>query len=312
MQGIHIQDLTKRYDKKTVVDYISFHIPEGEIFGLIGPNGAGKSTTIKMMTGLTKPTSGIVTVDGQGFEKDDIAIKKKLGVVPQDIALVDDINAVDNLDYFGRLYHLKGKDLKKRIDDVLELTGLQDHRKKKVKTYSGGMKRRLNLAASLMHNPKYLILDEPTVGVDPQSRNAIFSHIKELNKQGTTVLYTSHYMEEVEALCDQIFIMDGGKEVAYGSKDSLRKMLGDTTEIKIALEDHVEHLEEKITTLAGVQKVEQTDANHIALMTNSKDFHLSELIRIVESAGGNFASIYIEEPSLEEIFLRLTGKNLRD
>lgn len=312
MDGIVLREMTKKYGDKTVVDHVSFHIPEGEIFGLIGPNGAGKSTTIKMMVGLTKPDNGMVTIDGLNYKEHAIEIKKKLGVVPQELALFDNINGEANLDYFGRLYGLKGKLLKAKINEVLELTGLVDHRKKKVKDYSGGMKRRLNLAASLMHEPKYLILDEPTVGVDPQSRNAIFSHIKELNKKGTTVLYTSHYMEEVEALCDQIFIMDHGKEIAYGSKDSLRKMLGDNQTVQIQMDGPIEGMTEKLLQLQGVDAVLQKEDECYEITTNTKEFHLSEMIRMVEASGGNFQGIDVEEPSLEEIFLNLTGRSLRD
>lgn len=311
MEGILVKDITKRYGDKTVLNNISFRINKGEIFGLIGPNGAGKSTLIKIMTGLVKQDRGEIEIDGMGFGRNSIEIKQKLGVVPQDIALLEAVSGRDNLEYFARLYGIRGKALKQKVDEVLELTGLVDHQKKKVKTYSGGMKRRLNLAAAIMHRPEYLILDEPTVGVDPQSRNAIFNYVKDMNREGTTVLYTSHYMEEVEALCDNIFILDLGKEIAYGTKENLRKILGENTTVTVETEENGRALIPVLEALAGVVKV-QEKSNVLELLTNTHEFHLSQLIHVIEKENQVIMNIRVQEPSLEEVFLTLTGKTLRD
>ncbi len=311
MEGILVKDITKRYGDKVILNNISFHIRRGEFFGLIGPNGAGKSTLIKIMSGLVKQDQGDIRIDGMGYRDKAIAIKRKLGVVPQEIALLETVSGRDNLEYFARLYGLRGKTLKTKVKEVLELTGLTDHQKKKVKAYSGGMKRRLNLAAAIMHQPEYLILDEPTVGVDAQSRNAIFDYIKDMNEQGTTVLYTSHYMEEVEALCDNIFILDLGKEVAYGTKENLRKILGKNTTVVVETEENTQALLPVLQTLPGVESV-QGKSDSLEILTRAKEFHLSQLIHTIENENQVIMNIRVQEPSLEEVFLTLTGKTLRD
>ncbi len=311
MDGITIKEITKRYGDKTVVDNVSFHIQKGEIFGLIGPNGAGKSTLIKIMTGLVPQNQGEVILDNLTFKKDSLKIKEKLGVVPQELALMEVISGRDNLEYFGRLYGLTGKRLKGKVDEVLELTGLTEHQKKKVKTYSGGMKRRLNLAAAIMHEPEYLILDEPTVGVDPQSRNHIFNYVKEMNRNGTTVLYTSHYMEEVEALCNNIFIMDEGKEIAYGTKNDLRRILGENSTVKLETDHNASSLLQNVQNISGVETV-SVKQEGLELLVKTNEFQLSQLIHRVEESGQVITNIQVQEPSLEEVFLTLTGKSLRD
>lgn len=311
MDGITIKEITKRYGDKTVVDNVSFHIQKGEIFGLIGPNGAGKSTLIKIMTGLVPQNQGEVILDNLTFKKDSLKIKEKLGVVPQELALMEVISGRDNLEYFGRLYGLTGKRLKGKVDEVLELTGLTEHQKKKVKTYSGGMKRRLNLAAAIMHEPEYLILDEPTVGVDPQSRNHIFNYVKDMNRNGTTVLYTSHYMEEVEALCNNIFIMDEGKEIAYGTKNDLRRILGENSTVKLETDHNASSLLQNVQNISGVETV-SVKQEVLELLVKTNEFQLSQLIHRVEESGQVITNIEVQEPSLEEVFLTLTGKSLRD
>lgn len=311
MDGITIKEITKRYGDKTVVDNVSFHIQKGEIFGLIGPNGAGKSTLIKIMTGLVPQNQGEVILDNLTFKKDSLKIKEKLGVVPQELALMEVISGRDNLEYFGRLYGLTGKRLKGKVDEVLELTGLTEHQKKKVKTYSGGMKRRLNLAAAIMHEPEYLILDEPTVGVDPQSRNHIFNYVKDMNRNGTTVLYTSHYMEEVEALCNNIFIMDEGKEIAYGTKNDLRRILGENSTVKLETDHNASSLLQNVQNISGVETV-SVKQEGLELLVKTNEFQLSQLIHRVEESGQVITNIEVQEPSLEEVFLTLTGKSLRD
>lgn len=220
---VKIENLVKRYDKNTAVKGISFEINKGEVFGLLGPNGAGKSTTISMLSGLLKPTEGKILIDGKDTSKNSMAAKNAIGLVPQDIALYPTLTANENLYFWGRMYNLSGKLLKERVSEVLEIAGLEDRKNETIKSYSGGMKRRINIAAALLHHPKILIMDEPTVGIDPQSRNHILESVKKLNSEGITIIYTSHYMEEIEYLCTRIGIVDNGKLIAIGTKDELKK-----------------------------------------------------------------------------------------
>ncbi len=218
---ITIKGLTKKYDKKVAVDYISLEIKQGEIFGLLGPNGAGKSTTLNMLCSLIKPTSGDMEIFGLPPEKNRKMINGKIGYVPQELAIHENLKAWENIELFAALYGLKGQQLKTRIEEALSYVKLEEHRNHFVKTFSGGMKRRLNIACALAHQPKLLIFDEPTVGIDPQSRNFILKMIQKMNEEGATILYTSHYMEEIEAVCTRIGIMDNGKIIAVGTKEEL-------------------------------------------------------------------------------------------
>ena len=237
------KDLTKKYDKKVVVDNLNLEIEEGEIFGLLGPNGAGKSTTMNMICNIVQPTLGSVEFMGKDFRKNRKALSKHLGFIPQDLAIHGKLKAWENVELFTSLYGIKGAELKNRIDESLEYVGLSDRRNDYAKNFSGGMKRRLNIACAIGHHPDLLIFDEPTVGIDPQSRNFILDKIKESNKNGATVIYTSHYMEEVEAICTRIAIMDNGKIIATGTSDELKKMVvDDISEIT---------LEEVFLTLTG-------------------------------------------------------------
>ena len=229
-------DLTKKYGSKVVVDNLNIEIEEGEIFGLLGPNGAGKSTTMNMITGIVRPTLGTVDFMGKDFRKNHKALIDKIGYIPQELAIHGNLKAWENVELFTSLYGIKGAELKSRIDESLEYVGLLDKRNDYAKTFSGGMKRRLNIACAIGHHPKLLIFDEPTVGIDPQSRNFILDKIKESNKNGTTVIYTSHYMEEVEAICTKIAIMDNGKVIATGTSEELKKMVVDDTS-SITLEE---------------------------------------------------------------------------
>lgn len=311
MKAIEIKNLTKRFNDKLVIDNVSLEISKGEIFGLLGPNGAGKSTLINLTVGLLKLDKGEILVDGHSITKEPLKAKEKIGLVPQEIALFEGLTAKENLEYWGGLYGLKGSLLKKRIDEALEIAALNEHIKKPVKNYSGGMKRRLNIVAAMMHHPEILIMDEPTVGVDPQSRNHIFDIVKSMNKEyGTTVIYTSHYMEEVETLCHNIFIMDSGKEVAYGSKDELKRMVISDKVIKIKGQGKLEELMFHIKKLPSVKGVEIRD-EEIKIIANEK-VALNELLNEVLSDNVTVKNISIEEPSLEEVFLTLTGKKLRD
>lgn len=222
---LDLENVTKKYDNNAVVDNMTLKINKGEIFGLLGPNGAGKSTTMNMICSLKKPTAGSIRVFGYDNSKDMKKIKERLGYIPQDLAIHENLKAYENVEFFAAMYGLKGKQLKQAVNDSLEFVGLLDHKDGFAKNFSGGMKRRLNIACALSHKPDLLIFDEPTVGIDPQSRNFILERIKDLNEQGSTIIYTSHYMEEVEAICTRIGIMDKGRIIAVGTKDELVSMV---------------------------------------------------------------------------------------
>ena len=311
VKAIEIKNLTKRFNDKLVIDNVSLEINKGEIFGLLGPNGAGKSTLINLIVGLLKMDKGEIFVDGHSIVKEPIKAKEKIGLVPQEIALFEGLTAKQNLEYWGGLYGLKGAKLKSRIDEAIEIAALNDHMKKPVKKYSGGMKRRLNIVAAMMHHPEILIMDEPTVGVDPQSRNHIFDIVKTMNKEyGTTVIYTSHYMEEVETLCNNILIMDLGKEVATGSKEELKRMIVSDKVIRIKGHGQLEEAMFRIKKLKAVKGVDLKD-EEMKVIVNEK-ITLNELLNEVLKENVEVKNISIEEPSLEEVFLTLTGKKLRD
>ncbi|MBS4461986.1 ABC transporter ATP-binding protein [Aerococcaceae bacterium zg-B36] len=312
MSYVTVKDINKRFQQKSVLNNVNFAIEKGERFGLIGPNGAGKSTLIDIMTGLIVADSGEVIIDDINIKKDILAVRKKLGVVPQDLALMEELNGYDNLIYFGGMYGLSGKELQSRVDELLKTIGLTGHAKKKVKTYSGGMKRRLNIAAALLHRPEFLILDEPTVGVDPQSRQYIFDFLKDLNENGTTILYISHYMEEIEALCDRLLILDSGSEVAYGTKAEVKSLVRQSNKVKIELDYVSEEVLAAIQALDnGISEVTR-DFNHIHLLVDSSAFSMMRLIQALEVTDSVIKSLSLEDISLEETFLQLTGKSLRE
>ena len=309
---IEIKDVTKSYGRQKVLQNVSFEIMEGELFGLLGPNGAGKSTLIDILTGIQSMDSGDIFINGKSIKTDKVEIRKHLGLVPQDIALLEELNAVDNLEYFGGLYGLAGAELKNQIEKLLEVAGLTDKKKEKVKNYSGGMKRRLNIAGAMLHNPSILILDEPTVGVDAQSRQHIFDYIQSLAEQGTTILYTSHYMEEIETLCKRVFILDLGEEVAYGTKEEVKKLVGHTQTVALTLDRVPAGFDEVLKNSEnGIQFV-TVDGQDIALTIDQTIFSMMKLIEQVEQAQLVIKSVNVKETTLEEAFLQLTGKTLRD
>ncbi|WP_288295200.1 ABC transporter ATP-binding protein [Granulicatella adiacens] len=309
---IEIKDVTKSYGRHKVLQNVSFEIMKGELFGLLGPNGAGKSTLIDILTGIQPMDSGDILINGKSIKTYKVEIRKHLGLVPQDIALLEELNAVDNLEYFGGLYGLYGAELKAQIEKLLEVAGLTDKRKEKVKNYSGGMKRRLNIAVAMLHNPSILILDEPTVGVDAQSRQYIFDYIQELAAQGTTILYTSHYMEEIEALCDRVFILDLGEEVAYGTKEEVKKLVGHTQTVVLTLDRIPNGFEESLKASEnGVQHVLLKEET-LEITVDQTIFSMMKLIGFVEQEQLVIKSLSIKETTLEEAFLQLTGKTLRD
>ncbi|GAB3069220.1 ABC transporter ATP-binding protein [Virgibacillus ainsalahensis] len=304
--------LSKTFKEKKVVDDLNMYLDEGESVGLLGPNGAGKSTSISMISSLLKPTSGDVKLGGKSTIKNPSEIRKVLGVVPQEIALYEELSAYENLKFFGKAYHVKKPMLEDRIQEVLDMVGLIDRQKELIKTFSGGMKRRVNIAAALLHNPQILILDEPTVGIDPQSRNHILETVRELNERhGTTVLYTSHYMEEVEQLCDRVYIMDHGEIIASGSKSELLSILSSEDTIQVQLSKRSDKLVEMIKSFTNVLRVDETNEG-LCIMSRKDTNILSELVHVAEEEGNQILNFQIETPSLEDVFLHLTGKTLRD
>ena len=312
MKILEVKDVSKKYGKKQVLSGVSFDIEERDIFGLIGPNGAGKSTLINIITGILDPLNGEVLIGGQSIKKKPIEAKRLIGLVPQELALSEDISAIDNLNFFASLYGLSGKKLKEAVNEALEVVGLTEKKKEKVKKFSGGMKRRLNLAAAIMHKPRLLILDEPTVGIDPQSRNNIFEYLRKVNSQDkTTILYTSHYMEEVEELCKNIFVIDEGREIAYGSLNSVKEKANGTVTIEIKADNINEDLIEKIRLLDGALNVEK-EGNTLNILYERSKVNLDELIKILQTSGAVIKAIQINELNLGEVFLQLTGKKLRE
>ena len=295
---INVSGLRKQYGELVAVDGISFDVPRGEVFGLLGPNGAGKTTTLHMLVGAIGPNGGEVSI-GDGGKPTDAEVRRQIGHAPQALAIYDELTGDENATFFGKLYGLTGKDLKGRVDSVLELVGLADRRKDAVKAYSGGMKRRLNLACALVHDPPILLLDEPTVGVDPQSRNLIFDRIEELTRQGRTVIYTTHYMEEAQRLCDNIAIMDHGKILDMGKLDELLDRHGGTSVVRAAFETAPPAGE----TLPGTV----TDGE----LRFESDKPLEEVAALAKR-GLHFRSLRVDRPDLETVFLNLTGRSLRD
>ena len=311
MGYIEVNGLTKSYGGLKAVDEVSFSVDKGEVFGLLGPNGAGKSTLISMITTLLKPDSGSITVNGYKLNGENSEIRKILGLVPQEIALYPTLTARENLNFWGRMYGLKGSLLKDRVEEALEIAGLKDREKDRVDSYSGGMKRRINIAAALLHKPGVLIMDEPTVGIDPQSRNHILETVLKLNSEGMTVIYTSHYMEEVEFLCTRVAIVDHGKIIASGTKEELRKLVGDNDILNIeqtGINDKTIEMVKKLEGLKGISMEE----NKLKIITSDANTMLAKVISILDSQKCKIQSINLEQSNLESVFLHLTGRALRD
>ncbi len=311
MNIIETSKLVKRYKNHTAVDRIDLDVREGEVFGLLGPNGAGKSTLIGMLVGTLKVTEGSVRVLGKDISRDSSAIKQDIGYVPQDLAFFEKLSAYDNVIYWGRLYGLEGPELKSAVQDALEFTGLWDRRKDTSENFSGGMKRRLNIACAIVHKPKLLFMDEPTVGVDPQSRNSILESIRKLNHNGTTVIYTSHYMEEVEAICDRVGIMDFGKLIAVGTIDQLVTETVKEEFATIEINNMSLQLAEAIKRIPGVTRCERNQ-NVLDIQVNPAIMSTIQLLEMLISKRIDIQAINVEKPTLETVFLTLTGKKLRD
>lgn len=309
---LETDQLTKKFKDTIAVDEVSLVLRQGESVGLLGPNGAGKSTAIAMISTLMKPSSGDVRLNGKSVLKKPAEMRRVLGVVPQKIALYEELSAYENLKFFGRLYGLSGNKLEQRIDYVLELVGLTDRKKELVKNYSGGMQRRVNLAAAMMHEPEILIMDEPTVGIDPQSRNHLLETIRKLNRdEGMTVLYTSHYMEEVEKLCDRVYIMDHGKVIAEGTKEELKAILSDRETVLIEFDQNYPELFTKLSGMEGVQH-STVEERSVKLIIPKGTRLLAALFHEAERYGAQVVNVNVQTPTLEDVFLRLTGRKLRD
>lgn len=303
--------LVRRFGALTAVDDVSLRIEAGETVGLLGPNGAGKTTAISMMSGLLTPDAGSVHVCGVSMLDRPLAAKRHLGLVPQDLAIYPELSARDNLRFFGRLQGLGGAALAGRVDEVLELVGLQDRARGAAKEFSGGMKRRLNIGIGLLHRPTLLILDEPTVGVDPQSRNAILESVEALTREGMAVLYTTHYMEEAQRLCDRIAVMDAGRVQAQGTRDELVALTGGADTISLAGSGDVEAAAEALGTLPAVQQVAQ-DGRGLQLTVQGAAGVISQVVTRASGAGMELHDVQVSRPDLESVFLHLTGKALRD
>lgn len=311
MNAIEVNNLNKLFGDLHAVQDVSFHVQSGEILSLLGPNGAGKSTIISMLSGLLNPTDGDATIMGRSVTREPAAAKASLGVVPQDIALYPDLSARENLAFWGKMYGLRGAALKERVDEVLEVIGLVDRQKDKIEKFSGGMKRRVNIGVALLHKPAVIILDEPTVGIDPQSRRHILDNIKKLNLQGMTVLYTTHYMEEAAELSHRIAIMDKGKMIASGTYDELIKIVGEQTRIDITLNTGAEKILPAWQKTKGVSKIDSTDGKVTALVDDSNRV-LPRLFDTAADLAVRIISVDIQELNLETVFLHLTGRALRD
>ncbi|AFA49923.1 ABC transporter ATP-binding protein [Acetobacterium woodii] len=308
---VSVNQLKKSFDEKAVVKEISFEVEKGEILCLLGPNGAGKSTTINVLCGILGYDGGEMYYRGKNIKTCLNAFKRNLGVVPQDLAIYEDLSAQQNVRFFASLYGLKGNELDEKVNKALEFVGLLERSKDKAKTFSGGMKRRLNIACAIAHEPELLIMDEPTVGIDPQSRNHILSSIKKLSQHGMTILYTTHYMEEVEEISTRILIMDSGTIIAEGTKESLKEDIFDERQFIMEIEED-DHLNvDEFYKIEGIKKVEK-QAQILTITTLKNIENLDKIIALVITSKSKILNLFCRTASLENVFLRLTGKSLRD
>ena len=317
--AIEVKNLHKYFGDLKAVDDVSFEVQQGEIFSLLGPNGAGKTTTLSMLSSLLRPDGGDALILGHSIRKDAMGVKSVLGVVPQEIALYEDLSARENLTFWGKMYGLRGTALKSRVNEVLEVIGLTDRAKEYIKKYSGGMKRRVNIGIALLHKPQVIFMDEPTVGIDPQSRRSILDSVLKLKREGTTVLYTTHYMEEAQELSDHIAIMDQGKMITSGTHEELVQIVGAADRITVTINSASSRVMEAWKAVKGVKQV-NTDAcsepaRGDSTLTILADDSNRVLPRLFETAALNavrITSVAIQEPNLETVFLHLTGRALRD
>ena len=309
MKVIEVKNITKEYGNHVAVDGINLEIQTGEIYGILGPNGAGKSTLIGMICGLIKKNSGEVI-----YEEGAANIRKwkeNIGIVPQDFALYWDLTVEENISFFCSLYGYKGSELKSRTKKTLDFVELTEVKNKRASELSGGMKRRLNIGCAISHSPKLIIMDEPTVGIDPQSRNHILRSILKLREEGATVIYTSHYMQEVDEICDRIAIIDNGKIIAKGTSDELKELVADKNVVSVTLKKEIKNLNNKLMELTGVDKVVVSENNYRISTLKSRNI-ISDIVTLISNANGEITNIINEQPTLESVFLALTGKALRE
>jgi len=311
VSAIEVQDLYKSFGENQAVQGVCFEVKQGEIFSLLGPNGAGKTTTISMLSCLLRPNHGDARVMGHSIRLDPMGVKSVLGVVPQDIALYEDLTARENLSFWGKMYGLRGLKLKSRVDEVLDVIGLRDRANERVGKYSGGMKRRVNIGVALLHKPKVIYMDEPTVGIDPQSRRNILDSVVKLKDDGMTVLYTTHYMEEAQELSDHIAIMDHGKMMANGTHDELVKLVGQQTRIDLILNGDGTNVMDSWRSIDGVSHVSSEDGL-VSVLVKDSNLVLPHLFEAAAKRSIRITSVDIREPNLEAVFLHLTGRALRD
>ena len=309
MKILEIKKISKEYGDMIAVNDIDLKVKKGEIFGILGPNGAGKSTLIGMICGLIKRTSGEIIYEEK--ETKTRKFKENIGIVPQDFALYWDLTAEENIEFFCSLYGFRGADLKRRVNKVLDFVGLTDVRKKRASEFSGGMKRRLNIGCAIAHSPKLIIMDEPTVGIDPQSRNHILKSVLKLRDEGATVIYTSHYMQEVDDICDRIAIVDKGNVIAEGTSEELKNLIGDKRVFNITVKEKIDDFEDRLLEITGIEKVAYSE-NQYKISTIKNANLLTKIIETTLSLGGEIINVENSEPTLENVFLALTGKKLRD
>ncbi len=309
--AIQVQNLYKSFGEVKAVDGASFQVRQGEIFSLLGPNGAGKTTLLSMLSCLLHPTGGDAMVMGHSILKDPMGVKSVLGVVPQEIALYEDLTARENLNFWGKMYGLRGAELATRVAEVLEVIGLTDRAGDFLKKYSGGMKRRVNIGVALLHKPQIIYMDEPTVGIDPQSRRSILDNVIALKNNGMTVLYTTHYMEEAQELSDHIAIMDHGKVIAGGTNEELVRIVGAMDRITVTINAESAKVMDNWKSVPGVQKVTAEDGT-LSILADDSNRVLPRLFEAAAARGVRITSVNIQEPNLESVFLHLTGRALRD